>query len=421
MPTSGLARRLFALPLLLAWAAAPAIAQPAPLTADNFFDDALVHEVRLTLNWRDWDELKANFQLNLYYPTHFTWRGVTARNVGIRSRGTGSRSGTKPGLRVDFDQYTPQGRFLGLKSVVLRNNVQDPSQVHERLSMKLFARMGIPASREAHAKLFVNNEYVGLYTIVESVDKMFLERYLGQSGGYLYKYDYDADDPPHYFEYAGPDPALYSPKPFQPETRELDPDPAPIVEMLRAIHETPDADFLSVMDRFLDLRAFMTHLAVEAFLADQDGIVGNYGVNNFYFYRFEGSTRSAFIAWDKSEAFKGGPRQGIWHNVYDVPARMRNRLMARAERFPELQDVYLDALLRCADIALERDADAPPDAPGWLEREIVREHEQIRTAVAEDPFAPHSFDDFEASLDELLDFARTRSEFVRDDVSRSRR
>jgi hypothetical protein len=100
---------------------------------------------------------------------------------------------------------------------------------------------------------------------------------------------------------------------------------------------------------------------------------------------------------------------------------MRNRLMARAERFPELQDVYLDALLRCADIALERDADAPLDAPGWLEREIVREHEQIRTAVAEDPFAPHSFDDFEASLDELLDFARTRSEFVRDDVSRSRR
>jgi len=406
---------------MLALVSRSGFAQAPAVTADDFFDDTVVHEVRLTINPRDWQELKANFQINLYYPAHFTWRGITVRNVGIRSRGTGSRSGTKPALRVDFDQYVHGGRFLGLKSAVLRNNVQDPSQLHERLSMQLFARMGLASSREAHAKVFVNTEYVGLYTIVESVDRVFLERHFGQSDGYLYKYDYDADDPPHYFEYSGPDPALYSPKPFQPETHELDPDPAPIAAMMRAIHETPDADLLRVMAGFLDLNAFMVHVAVENFLADEDGIVGNYGVNNFYFYRFEGSTRSTFIPWDKSEAFKGGQRQGIWHNLYDVPSWLRNRLMERAERFPELRDVYLNALLRCADLALERAPDAPPDGPGWLEREIVRQHEQIRTAVLDDPYKPHSNDEFDVSIGQLLDFARMRSELVRDDVARSQR
>ena len=34
-----------------------------------------------------------------------TWNGMTVRDVGIRSRGRGSRSGNKPGLRVDFDRY----------------------------------------------------------------------------------------------------------------------------------------------------------------------------------------------------------------------------------------------------------------------------------------------------------------------------
>ena len=54
--------------------------------------------------------------------------------------------------------------------------------------MLLFRRLGLPASREAHTKLFVNNAYVGLYTIVESVDKTFLKRNFNEDDGYLFKY-----------------------------------------------------------------------------------------------------------------------------------------------------------------------------------------------------------------------------------------
>src|SRR5437868_10333748 len=108
---------------------------PAPLASDPFFDDTVLHEIRLTINSRDWQSLKDHYLDNTYYPCDFKWRDKTVRGIGIRSRGTGSRSGVKPGLRVDFDRYVTDQKFLGLKSFVLRNNTQDPSNLHERLSM----------------------------------------------------------------------------------------------------------------------------------------------------------------------------------------------------------------------------------------------------------------------------------------------
>src|SRR5262245_32045385 len=152
-------------------------------------------------------------------------------NVAIRSRGTGSRSGTKPGLRVDFNLFDESQQFLGLKSVILRNNVQDASNLHERIGMRFFSKLGLPAPREAHTRLYVNDEYAGLYSIVESIDKVFLAARYGQDNGYLYEYEYDADDQPYRFEYKGADASLYSPKPFKPVTHELDPNPGPIVDM----------------------------------------------------------------------------------------------------------------------------------------------------------------------------------------------
>src|SRR5262245_40972223 len=133
-------------------------AAPADTPAvDAFFDDSRVQTINLSINSRDWQSLREHYLDNTYYPCDLRWQDQVVRNIGIRSRGTGSRSGSKPGLRVDIDRYTGGLRFLTLKSFVLRNNTQDASNLHERLTMLLFRRLGVPAPREAHAKLFVND------------------------------------------------------------------------------------------------------------------------------------------------------------------------------------------------------------------------------------------------------------------------
>ena len=378
------------------------------LTADDLFNDAVLHEIRLYVHPRDWAELKANFLLDTYYPAHVVWNGLTRRNVGIRSRGVGSRSPVKPALRVDFDLFDSTQTLLGQTSIILRNNTQDPSSLHERLSMKLFALMGIPASRTAHARLFVNDEYAGLYLIVESIDRRFLARHFPENDGYLYKYDWGSQ---YYFEYKGPAVTLYTPAPFAPETHVRDPEPAPLVDMIRTINEAPVDGFLDAVSGVVDVRAFVRQAAVENFLSDYDGILGYAGLNNFYLYRSKATGVSTFIPWDKSEAFKYGPFHSVVWNVFDVPDALRNRLMDRAMTVPELRDLYFDTLLACAVVA---------STDGWLDQEIRREYEQVRQAALDDPLKPYTNEEFETDVQQLLEFARLRPAAVVSDVLRSR-
>jgi len=333
------------------------------------------------------------------------------RNVGIRSRGTGSRNGTKPGLRVDFDRYTTQ-TFLGLKSFILRNQTQDASNMHERISMLLFRRLGVKTSRETFTKLYINEVYSGLYTIVESVDKTFLKTAFGDDNGHLYKYDYNGDDLPWYFEDKGLDPIKYVPHPLKPETKEDDPEPEKVVDIVRSVNNDSDAAWRTNLEPYINWDNFLRHIAIENVLADQDGFNGDYGINNFYWYRLANVKLFMWIPWDKSEAFKNGPTQAIFHNILDGVPSKRNRLAGRAMTSPDLQTKYLDLLIEAANSLGQLDATTPTDTRTWMEREIDREYAQIKDLVYQDPVKPFTNEQFEAEVANLRSFARQRPAFV---------
>src|SRR5262249_12488567 len=159
--------------------------------------------------------------------------------------------------------------FLGLRSIVLRADTQDASLMRERLAMTLMKKLGIPAPREAHAKVFINDSYAGVYTIVEDVDPVYVQRYFGESDGFLYAYEWVM---PWAFGYLGSDSKKYSPLPLKPENNLINLDATPIEEMIRVINDTPDAQFQSVVSQYVDLNAFLREIAAENFLAEQDGI-----------------------------------------------------------------------------------------------------------------------------------------------------
>ena len=420
--------RAFRALLLVCLQASVAAAQPAasppqtllgPTSIDALFDDSVLHDITLNISTLDWQMLKVHYLENTYYPADFRWRTNVVRNIGIKSRGSGSRSGTKPGLKIDFAKYTTDQTFLGMKSIVLRNNTQDPSGMRERLSMLLFRRMGLQASREAHARLFINGEYSGLYTIVEPIDTGYLRRNLGEENGWLYSYEYPPDAAPFYFDDRGDDPAAYVPVPFTPETKSSDPRPEVIVNWATAVTRTSDAAFRSVMAGYTDLSRFLRHVAIEAYLGDDDGVLGNWGMNNFYTYRFPGTTQFIILPWDKSDAFAAGPYGSTWHNITDVAPDQQNRLVSRALRYTDLYATWLNTLQDCVRITTEVDPDRGDDT-GWLEREIEFEYQQIRAAAHADPVAPYSPEQFEQAVEDLRTFARERGRFVTAEVEASR-
>jgi len=285
--------------------------------------------------------------------------------------------------------------------------------------------MGFTASREAFARLFVNNIYVGLFTIVESIDKAFLKKNLDEDGGYLYEYDFDETNRiPFAFGYLGPDPASYVPQPFKAETHESDPKPDVLERFLWTVNEAGDAAWRQRMVEFLDLTRFMRHLGVENFLAEEDGITGDYGPNNFYFYRYNNKNLFQFIPWDKSETFweAPSPNYSIFRNIEDGPQDHRNRLVTRALADAELRKLYLDTLLECADSASSTAGAKPTDPPfeqGWLEREVDREYEQIRAAALSDTLI-FTNAQFEAAIVDLKAFVRGRADAVRAQVAAAR-
>ena len=184
---------------------APGVSGGAPI-----FDPSVLHEARLDLDPAAWQALRANFQSNQYYAANLTVDGVAVLQVGVRSRGDGSRSEEKPGLKVEFDKYVPAQEYYGYKSLVIDNLTQDASFLRERLSFVVFEAMGIAAPRNAFARLTVNGEYWGLFALVEPVSKPFLEARLGEKSGTLFDYEWVF---PYDFSWLGPQAGSYVPLP----------------------------------------------------------------------------------------------------------------------------------------------------------------------------------------------------------------
>jgi spore coat protein CotH len=160
-------------------------------TQDDLFNGDVLHEIRLYIAPQDLDTFKqTNFECQdqeleslageiisplprviCWFSVEFHWKfngqDITLPEVAIESHGKGSRSNIKPSFKIDFSRYESKLNFLGLTYLVLRANTQDPSQMHERVSMTFFRRLGIPAPREVHTRLFINDQYAGVYTIVE--------------------------------------------------------------------------------------------------------------------------------------------------------------------------------------------------------------------------------------------------------------
>jgi hypothetical protein len=190
--------------------------------------------------------------------------------------------------------------------------------------------------------------------------------------------------------------------------------------MVRTINSS-GAAFRTAIAEFLDLAQFVRHVAMEVFLADQDGFLGNWGMNNYFMYRPDVSNQFRFIVWDKSNAFVDGHLYSIWHNITDVPEPNRNRLMSRVLEYPDLRALYLDTLLEAQASAKQIPIDSlPGDTRGWLEREIDRAYGLIAPSVLTDTLKPYSNEDFNLGVETLRVFARERGAFVMAEVAATR-
>ncbi len=373
------------------FAAAFAVVFPfAADAADPVFDVNRLHECKLELDPADWAALRAAFQTNQYYAANLTIDGETVKQVGIRSRGAGSRSGEKPGLKLDFNKYVSGQEFHGYKSIVLDNVTQDPSMMREVLANGIFEAVGIAAPQISFCRLTINTDFWGLYTLIEAVSKPFLKQRLGEESGTLYDYEYTSD---YRFGYLGDGTSpTYAPVPFEPQTNENKLDSG-LADFIKAINQTPQSGYAAAMEAYIDVKKFLTHVAVENATVEYDGIVGQFGMNNFYLYQYGNQKKFVFIPWDKDTSFQAAE--------WPVQQRMdSNEFTRRLMADPAMKAYYESEVKRIASNFV---------TTAYLAPKIDAYAALIRASVGADTHKPFTLAEFEAALAGLKGIAAARA------------
>ncbi len=345
----------------------------------------------------------------------------TLPNVAARHKGNGtflqSRRSDKKPMKVDLNKYVKGQKLGGVSTVNLHNSVTDPSWMNETLSFQLYRDAGVPAPRTSYARLNITapgeheNEYFGLYTIVENIDGNFTEERFQTKGGAIFK-----PVTPNLFEDLGDDWAAYK-QTFDPKDDPSKAETARVIEACRFVTKATDEEFAARLGEFIDLEAFARYMAVTVYLSDLDGILGP--GQNFYLFLHPKTRQFHFIAWDQDHSFgqMRGSQEEREHLSIHKPWQGENRFLERVYKVEAFKRAYLarleefsKSLFKAEGFHQQVDSMAPV-LRGAIKEESLDKLEQFEAVVRGETPARGGFGPF-GSAKPIKAFVAARSESV---------
>ncbi|MCB9316413.1 MAG: CotH kinase family protein [Lewinellaceae bacterium] len=159
-------------------------------SARPFFEKKTLGEIRITLPAKNWND--ALDSMRLYGEGMMLGSLVVDQvrydSVGVRFRGNNSyQMGMKRNpFQIKLDFVKSGQNHQGYSSIKLSSALRDPSLVREVLFHEIAANY-MPSPQASYTKLFVNDEYVGVFINLESVDGQFLRKHYGSEDNPLFK------------------------------------------------------------------------------------------------------------------------------------------------------------------------------------------------------------------------------------------
>jgi spore coat protein CotH len=285
-----------------------------------------------------------------YVHADMAFEGQVLKEVAVRYKGNGtfmqSRGSLKRSLKIDLNKYVKGRKLAGVVKLNLHNNVTDASWMNEVLSHRLFRDAGVPASRTAYARVYVTvpgkyeDKYLGLYSLVEEVDKNFAEERFGTRKGAIFK-----PVTPSLFSDLGDDWARYK-QTYDPKTDLSEKEKRRVIEFAKFVTSADDAEFAAKLADYLDLEEFARFMSVTVWLSTMDSILGP--GQNYYVYLDPGTRKFQFIPWDLDHSFgqfgmRGSQDQRENLSIYK-PWQGENRFLERVFKVAAFKDLYLARL-----------------------------------------------------------------------------
>ncbi|TAK36051.1 MAG: T9SS type A sorting domain-containing protein [Saprospiraceae bacterium] len=289
--------------LTLLFAALPFILR-SQTEGDLFFRDT-VHEIHFQFSQPGyWDSLAANKPQEIYMKCDVTIDGSLYPDAGVRFKGNSSYNNpsVKKPFKIDLEEFVDGQTHDGIKQLSLNNGFKDPTFLREKLMLDFLDAHAIPAPGATFARLYINDELWGLYTVVEDVGKTFLSQRFGNNGGNLFK-----GDPQGTLTWKGWDQNLYAGD-YELKTNEAENDWSSLIALLNALNNTPSAQLPDSLATYLNLENWFSYWAAHNLFANLDSYLGP--GHNYYLYQNEDTGLFEFITWDVNEAF-GNFKMGL--------------------------------------------------------------------------------------------------------------
>mgnify|MGYP001596077242 CR=1 FL=1 len=243
----------------------------------------------------DWDNRFSDH----HYKANFVFRNNTVSDtvydVGFRLRGNTARSASKKSFKISFNTFNQGREYRGVQKLNLIGQHNDPSIARSKLAYNFLEYLEIPASRANYAKLYINNQYLGLYLNVENIDEKFTQsRFDGE--GNLYKCTYGAD-----LSYIGNSADDYKKEYYElknPNSATAYEDLAHFIDVL---NNSDDAGFECEIEKVFNVNTYLKSIVFDLLAGHWDG--PNYNKNNFYLYFNIKTKQFEFISYDLDNTY----------------------------------------------------------------------------------------------------------------------
>ncbi len=373
-------------------------------TARPLFDKKTLGEIRLTLPTSDWVNVLDSMRI---YGAGMLSGSVVIDGMhydGASIRFRGDKSYAK-GLKrnpftIKLNSINADQNHQGYTAIKLSAAVRDPSMAREMLFHEIAAKY-MPASQAAYTKLYVNNEYIGVFVNVESIDRTFFETNFGSSKGAAFKAGVDSkpENIPSTckqnifgsLEYED-NLDCYKGN-FEMESRggwtELQ-------ELTRKLAQDP-----ANVSQVLDVDRTLWMLALNNVMVNLSSYSGNHSLN-YFLYR-DANNRFQPVHWDLNLAFGSYKNTGSGSDL-DLKALQTLDPLLHADNpyKPLISQLLKDPLNRKVYLAHIRQINEENFLNGFYEKRAQELRGMIVVPFNEDKNKTYSYDDFQRSFNSTV-------------------
>ncbi len=366
---------------------------------NEFYSTDRVKEIRITFQQENWaailDSLKVEGSDMLVGKVSI--EGSIYDNVGIRYRG--SRSFTMNGKRnplfLKMNFINKKQKHEGYETIKLSSAVRDPSMIREVLSYEI-ARKYMIAPQANYLKVYVNNNYYGLFVNIEAVDDEFLKKHFGTDKGTFIKCTPDIDSSVP----EGCMSKVYGALVHEEDVNcylnnyELESEDGwdDLIQLTKMLKQAPER-----IEKVLDIDKTLWMLAFNNVLVNLSSYSGQIS-QNYYLYKQENG-QFAPIIWDLNLAFGSYKRADAGSDLSLKELQKLNPLLhldhdykpliSQLLKNPVYKKIYLSHIRTLVYENFEN---------GWYEKRAKELQNIIKGPFVDDTYQPYDYRDLQKSL-----------------------